>query len=69
MRTSIMLILLILSSISLAPAMRHSAYECLSLLSKIESVIMGLSLIEKGEITIASTASRICGTPTGVQCE
>ena len=29
MRTSIMLILLILSNISLAPAMRHSTYECL----------------------------------------
>jgi hypothetical protein len=29
MRTSIMLILFILSNTSLAPAMRHSAYECL----------------------------------------
>ena len=40
-----------------------------SLLSKIESAIMRLSLMEKGEIIIDQSTNRISGTPIGVQCE
>ena len=40
-----------------------------SLLSKIKSAIMRLSLMEKGEIIIDQSTNRISGTPIGVQCE
>jgi hypothetical protein len=40
-----------------------------TLLSKIKSAIMRLSLMGKGEIIIDQSANRISRTPTGVQCE